>query len=326
MGWLEDAWEGIKGAAQGTAEAIDPTSDLSMSQRAENIGRGAIAAGTLGQSELARAGAKQMTGFTDVKPAEYGGVDQATKNLQARQDWLTEMMTGAAQREAPQMAAPTAIDRGGVRDVQAGTLGPAPTVGQTQISPEAMELTRHAAMGLAPSQATGLLQQGISQAGQLGMALAGARGGYSPAAVRGAQREMSAAAQNAAAQASQIRAQEMAAARSQFGDLATRQAELTQQAKLFNATQEGQFALAQADANLKAQLANQGVDLDVLKTNAARGDAYSDRSDEPGGDGVGQQASREVGHNRQTRSCCQMEPLVQVSLRRGGHEWRRVES
>jgi hypothetical protein len=273
MGWLENAWEGIKGAAKGTGKALDPTLDLSIGERAENIGRGALAAGTFGQSELVRAGAKELKGITDVKPASYTGVERAQQGLKENQGMLSDMMTAAGQRQAPQMAAPTDINRADVRNITAPTLGPAPQAGMTSIDPEAVGLLRGAAMGQAPSAAQGVLAQGMSQAGQLGLALAGARGGYSPAAVRGAQRQMSAAAQDAAAQASQLRAQEMAAARGQFADVATQQAQLTQNAKLFNATQEGQFALAQADADLKAQLANQGVDLDILKTNAARGDA-----------------------------------------------------
>jgi len=233
----------------------------------------------MGASEGIRAGYKSVKdavrGVTDVKPSDYGRVEQAQSAMQENQNWLRTMMESAAQRQAPQMAAPTMMARGDVRDVQAGRLGAAPQMQAAQISPEAVDLTRQAAMGLAPSAATGMLQQGVSQAGQLGMALAGARGGYSPAAVRGAQRQMSASVQDAAAGASQLRAQEMAAARGQFGDLMTRQAELGQQASMFNKTQEGQFALAQADMNLKAQMANQGVDLDILKSNAARGDQFA---------------------------------------------------
>ena len=195
--------------------------------------------------------------------------------MKDNQNWLKAMMDANAARTAPQAAAPTMMNRGGVRNVTAPALGNAPQAGMTNIDPQAIELQRQAAMGLAPSQATGLLQQGIGQAGQLGMALAGARGGYSPAAVRGAQREMSAATQNAAAQASQIRAQEMASARAGFADISTRQAEITQQAKLFNTSQEGQFAMAQADMQLRAAMANQGVDLDILKANAQRGDTFA---------------------------------------------------
>ena len=275
MGWLENAWEGIKGAAKGTAEALDPTNDLSIGERAENIGRGALAAGTFGQSEVVRAGAKELKGITDVKPADYQNVEAAQSGMRENRGMLQGLMTEAGQRQAPQIGTPQDIDRGAVRDIQTPTLGAAPQAGMTNIDPQAVGLLRNAAMGQAPSQAQGVLAQGMSQAGQLGLALAGARGGYSPAAVRGAQRQMSAAAQDAAAQASQLRAQEMAAARGQFADVATQQAQLTQQAKLFNSSQEGQFALAQADADLKAQLANQGVDLDILKTNAARGDAAS---------------------------------------------------
>ena len=279
MGWLEDSWKGVKSAIGGAGEAIDPTSSLDWQERGENLVRGGLAIGTSGLSEAARAGygsAKEaFQGFTDVKPSDYGSVNAATENMRGSQNWLGQMMQENRYREAPQMEAPTNMVRAGVRNVYSPELGRAPTASPTNISPEAIELQRQAALGLAPSQATGMLQQGISQAGQLGMALAGARGGYSPAAVRGAQREMSAAAQNAAAQASQIRAQEMAAARGQFADISAQQAQLAQQAKMFNASQQGQFALTEAENSLKAQLANQGVDLDVMKTNAARGDAAS---------------------------------------------------
>ena len=77
MGWLNDAWEGTKGAVEGVGKAIDPWSDLSMGERAENIGRGVLAVGSVGTSELARAGYKNLKGFTDVKPADYGAAEAA---------------------------------------------------------------------------------------------------------------------------------------------------------------------------------------------------------------------------------------------------------
>jgi hypothetical protein len=220
-----------------------------------------------------------------VNAADMTGLQAAQDRMTDRQDWLGQMYDAAGKRQAPTLPQMDRINRNSIQNAQATQLGQSPTVAASQfanIDPRALELQRQAAMGLAPSQATGMLQQGISQAGQLGMALAGARGGYSPAAVRGAQRQMSASVQDASAQAAQIRAVEMATARQAYGDLSmgvaelnAKQAELTQQANMYNASQRGQYELAQADLNLRAQLANQGVDLDVMKTNAARGDAYA---------------------------------------------------
>jgi hypothetical protein len=105
--------------------------------------------------------------------------------------------------------------------------------------------------------------------------MAGTRGGYNPAAIRLAQRQMSSAGQDIAGQSAVLAAQEAATARGQFGEIATQQAQLAAAAKQFNATMEGQVAMANAENSLKAQLANQGVDLDLVKTNAARGDQFA---------------------------------------------------
>ena len=231
-------------------------------------------------------------GFSKLDPTNIGKakkVDQtatteAQETLTDNKGFLTELYQSRP-TQAPQVQMQNPINRKSIGDVREVDMGQSPTaqfVNFQGINPQAIEMQRQAAMGLAPSQATGLLQQGISEAGKLGMALAGARGGYSPAAVRGAQREMSAATQNAAAQAAQIRATEMAQARQAFGDISMGEAELgakraalQQEVNIYNATEQGRFAIAQADMNLRAQMANQGIDLEVIKANAVRGDQYA---------------------------------------------------
>lgn len=273
MNWFKEAAKGIGDAAVGVGKALDPTGDDFLDP--EKLIRGNLALGSMGTSELVRAGAKQLKGATDVKPADWSRLADEEARMQENRNWLKDLYGKAGERTAPQAAAPTDISRAGVRDVQATPLGAAPQATAAQIDPRAMQMTYDAAQGLAPSAAQAMLQSGVSQAGQLGMALAGARGGYNPAAIRGAQREMSASVQNAAAQSAALRAQEMQQARQEFSNLASYSAQLGQQAELFNKTQEGQFKLAEAENALRAQAANQAVDLDVLKTNAARGDAFA---------------------------------------------------
>ena len=273
--WVKDTVGGIGTAVGGLGESIDPTSSLGVGERFEKGARGLLAVNSLGQTEAIRSGIKQTKGFTDVKPTDWSRMADEEAEMEENRNWLKGLYESAGQRQAPQAAAPTDISRTGVRDVEAQQLGAAPQATAAQIDPRAMQMTYDAAQGLAPSAAQAMLQSGVSQAGQLGMALAGARGGYNPAAIRGAQREMSASVQNAAAQSAGLRAQEMAQARQEFSSLATSSAQLGQQAELFNKTQEGQFKLAYAENALRAQAANQAVDLDVLKTNAARGDTFA---------------------------------------------------
>jgi hypothetical protein len=192
-----------------------------------------------------------------------------------REETIKEMMEKYLSRDTPQVASPTPIRRTDIRDVNVTNLGPAPTITPTEIDPWVYRNIKEAAEGKVPSVGEQMLTRGVSQAGQLGMALAGSRGGYSPAAIRGAQREMSASVQNSAAQAAALRAQEMADARNQLSNLAQNQAAMAQEAKRFNASQIGNFILAQSDFNMKGALANQGIDLDVVKTNAMRGDQFA---------------------------------------------------
>lgn len=247
--WQKEQVKGQVEFIKDAGKSLDPWSGQSWQQRYENYGRVAAAIDTYGASEGIRAGVKElekslegdMTGLTDVKPEDFGGVAGIQQKQAESRNWLSQMYTQAGTRAAPKAAAPDPIKRSGVQNVG------------VQFDPNAKQMALDAAQGLAPSAAQAMLTQGATQAGQLGMALAGARGGYNPSAIRGAQREMSGAIQNAAGQAATLRAQEMAQGRQEYN----------------------QLVMAEADNSLKAQMANQGVDLDVLKTNAARGDAIS---------------------------------------------------
>jgi hypothetical protein len=109
---------------------------------------------------------------------------------------------------------------------------------------------------------------------------AGKSGSASPLALRTAAQNQASIGADIAAQSGMLRLQEQQQAQKALGDFTTgvrgqdinmaqSQADLDNQANLANLS----AATADADRTLKANLANQGVDLDVLKTNAAAGNA-----------------------------------------------------
>ena len=178
------------------------------------------------------------------------------------------------------------ISRGDVRDVAAKGAGTmkAGQVAKSDIrGTQTSQLSRleAAAKGETPSLAemAAKKQGDRALAQQLAMA-AGARGGQAAVARRTAAQQQAAIGQDIAATAAQARLQEQqqaeqllagaaGQARGQDIDVSTTQAQLDTQAAAANLTAETQAA----DRDLRAQLANQGVDLNVLKDNAARGDA-----------------------------------------------------
>ena len=289
MGFLE--------AVSGAAKTFDPTT----SSGRKNI---LVGAATGGLTVPLQAAGGAMTGgdLSQYDPTKMPGYDfsqvesqkeVARKRAAALEKERQQYSQG---RNAPQANMPTDISRTGVRDVTTQDLlgrGYNPNVVAQQVGGplmsdyerQALESYQGAMTGQAPSAAEMQMRRGIEQNAQQAMALAQSRG-MSPAAIRGAQYQMSQAGQQAALEAAQLRAQEMAAARSGLlqGSQAQRaaeqqmaqyQAQLNQEANMYSKTQEGQMMLAQADAQLKAQLANQGVDLEIIKQNAARGDAFS---------------------------------------------------
>ena len=198
---------------------------------------------------------------------------------------------------------------------EAAKVGPAATIAQapqaqfrTQQQTLGSQLAATAAgQGTTPAQLQ--LQQATEQnIAQQAAMRAGASGAGAALARREIGRVGAQTAQQGAQQGALLRAQETAQAQQQLGQLAgqargqdiglaTSQAGLEQQtslqrsaleqeaglqqsaqqqaAFLQSSAQEQQAMLATADQNLRAQLANQGIDLDVLKDNARRGDAAS---------------------------------------------------
>ena len=173
------------------------------------------------------------------------------------------------------------IARGDVRDV---TTGP---IESASIAQAPQEQFRQAQQTLGTQLAATAAGQGVTPAQlQLKQATerniaqqAALRAGTSGAGAALARREIGRTGaqlgQQAAQQGALLRAQETTAAQQQLGQLAgaARGQDIglaTSQAGL-----EQQSILQAADQDLKAQLANQGVDLNVLKDNAARGDTVS---------------------------------------------------
>lgn len=175
---------------------------------------------------------------------------------------------------APTMAAekidPTAISKVAAEKVDSKiTTGPVTSADQQA----AVAMSKAAAEGTAPSFAEQLLRrQSENAVKQQASQMAGKA--FNPAALRQAQLSGAQAQMAAGEQAAALRAQEMATARSEFGNLASQ--ERGQNISLEQSRQQTELGMRgqdiqQADTALRAAMANQGVDLDVLKSNAAAG-------------------------------------------------------
>lgn len=149
------------------------------------------------------------------------------------------------------------------------TTGPVTSANQQA----AVAMSKAAAEGNAPSFAEQLLRrQSENAVKQQASQMAGKA--FNPAALRQAQLSGAQAQMAAGEQAAALRAQEMATARSEFGNLASQ--ERGQNITLEQSRQQTELGMRgqdvqQADTALRAAMANQGVDLDVLKSNAAAG-------------------------------------------------------
>jgi len=265
---FQDAGEGIVSAAKGTARALDPTSDLSARQRIEGVGRGALAAGTGGASELTRS-AMQKAGLTGKA---LKGLDPTKKADVATLD----------PEEAERMRAAQIGNVGGPRaaNLQQVNLDTAQSDQARQQQLQALQMQQQAAMGQGPSAASLLAEQQANRIAQQQMAAATARG-FNPAAMRGAMYQGAQAQSDAAQQAALARAQEQMAAQQMFGqqaaglrqadigqamgqaDLLSQQealrAQLQQQAGLAGFEGRQQRALTQAQLEQQARLANQAA-------------------------------------------------------------------
>lgn len=248
-----------------------------------DVGRGALALGTGGASELVIAGANAIPkargggpeddmGEKPLDPKfEWGG-----KTGQADADFNRYQALGPAHMTAP------LIDYSG----SAGYMGQGDLSRNQQVN--ALDLQRQAALGLAPSRAEILMRQGNDQAmsGQASMA-AGARG---PAAMALAQQQAmgNASAMQTSNQANMgaLRAQEMADARGAYmggassmrgQDLSYAQ-QMAQQSQaqaqmgynyrnmgLENQRAYEQMAWATRNAQLQAQMGQAGYNQDAWK-------------------------------------------------------------
>jgi len=285
MGFFDKAYDVVK--------SYDPTTKKGL----ENIGMTVATGGASVPFNVAVEGVgggdASNLDWTKVGRADPAAMrDQASIMRNRQADLLKQQGQYTAGRQSPRAAQMQEMPRGLVREARAlpvayqaqpvgAEIGPIDTA-QSQ---QAIEMARQQALGQGPSGAGLLMRQGMERNARQAMALAGARG-YNPAALRQAEYQMSGAGQEAALEAAQLQAQQQLAGQQQFltgaqtqqqlaQNVALQQAELSQRANEFAATQEGQVALAEADAQLAANLANQGVDLEILKSNAARGDTYA---------------------------------------------------
>lgn len=143
------------------------------------------------------------------------------------------------------------IDKNAVPDIDiSGTVG-------RKAQLEALDLNRTAALGLAPSAAQILMQQGIDQAVGSAYGLAASTQGRNPGeALRQGVTSAADLTGKAAAQSAALRATEMAEARGQFGALASQIA-------------SGDISVAQSNQtkNLQVEITNLTSKIDILKAN-----------------------------------------------------------
>lgn len=166
----------------------------------------------------------------------------------ARGDVADVTTTAVTPAEAAQMR------REDVRDVQSGQLGLSEFRGtQAELAAALQAQARGEAPSIAEMQAKRTGERALAQ--QLAMA-AGATGSQAALARRTAARQQAQIGADIAATAAQARLQEQRQAQEQLGQVA---AEARQQ--------DTAKEIQQQEADLRADLANQGVDLDVFKTN-----------------------------------------------------------
>ena len=224
MGFWSDVGSGIKSAATGTVKALDPTSNQSFGSRLEDVGRGTVAFGTGGLSEVAR----QATG----KGNDYlKSIDPTKKPKVETLDPNAANQVKAARVANIRDASPASLQRTNM------DLGQSDQARQQQLA--AMGMAQQSAMGQGPSAASVMAQIQGNRIAQQQMAAATSRG-FNPAAQRGAMYQGAQAQSDALQTAALARAQEQMAAQQNFG----------QQAQGLRATDLGQ---AQSVAELQAQ-------------------------------------------------------------------------
>lgn len=227
------------------------------------------------------------------------GANQSLLDEEERKKKLQAAEEKYNNRAAPQITPDQVerVDRNQVREVnatpiQAGTMQAA-TIDQTQanqVRERQMGLINQLeaqAQGKGPSIAQQQLQQGMEANLAASLAArAGTQGSGASLARRDIAQQQVNQGQALAAQSGIQRLQEQGQAQQLLGqtagqtrgqdlEVATSQAGFEQQASVKNLDTKTQVDMANMEADLKSQLANQGVDLDVLKTNAAAGNAAS---------------------------------------------------
>jgi hypothetical protein len=241
-------------------EGRDPNKDRNLGTRISDLGK--------------KLGEKLMP--PSVKGVDMTPLSKVSESLGAITPVNTQLLDAQLGKQAPTTSAVMA-NRQDIQNVTAQKVDPTLITRQDQDIRNqqlalASALQAQAAGTGAPSAAQLQLNQGLEQAiaAQAAQAAA-ARGGNPVLAQRQAMQNVSNLQAQTSADAALLRAKESEVARQQLGsvlqgargqdiDVNTAQAQLDQQTKIVN-----------AETNLKQQLANQGVDLDVVKANAAAG-------------------------------------------------------
>ena len=302
-----DVKKGVGGAAIGAATGAQVGSTFGPVGTVVGGIVGGVGGGILGANDKNFSTESIMKGLNNsLKPAapkvDTSGIDAAiAAGAQPRAavaqvaggigNALAEQRDRALNAPTPTLPQTQTVDRQQIQNVSAAPVNAASIAPVSAADQQAARLQQQAlvsqlqarADGTAPSVAQLQLQKANEQAIAAQMAgAASARGGNPVLAQRQAAQNIAALQQGNANEAAMLRLNEQTQAQNQLGStlaglreqdiglrgqdvgIATRQAELQQQA-----------ALTSADNKLRADLANQGVDLDALKTNVTQGNTMA---------------------------------------------------
>lgn len=235
------------------------------------------------RSQVGNIGAQQ-TGPGTAVGMDVSGVQRVNAQTGARMD--TSGINAVISRDTSPMTAERfareSVQNAVAQGSERATAAQIQTADQAQARQQQLALAEQLqaqAAGTAPS----IAEMQAKKAGERALAAqlamqAGQAGSAAPLAQRTAARQQAAIGADIAGQSAVLRLQEQQAAQKALGELAgqmrTQDISLaSQQAQLQQATNLAnlQASAADVDRQLRANLANQGVDLDVLKANAAAG-------------------------------------------------------
>lgn len=252
------------------------------------VGRVAAGVGTMGGSEVYRAGSKLLGGggvgdnlFGGVRKAgpgdqnlyEYGG---SPERAQEMRDYLRQRAEGAAGRAAPQLdrsAVDNAMRRFG--GAYAGNAAAFRDEGQSREEQmRALGMYRDAAEGRGESVAAAQMRQGLEESSRMGQNLAAGAVGANPLlAYSNAAAASADAARRSTSTAAALRAQEIAEARAGYAGLSgqMRQGDLSRAGAMLD---RGNAALGAGQFGFGAEQAQAGLEMQNRGMNDANEQAY----------------------------------------------------